>query len=155
MNAAPALRRVFPRAFRTSLLSGRTRTGAPTRRATLHTASPRTSVHQIQVPPRGKLHLTRRGRFVFVGLPLMLLGTAALLLLGFFNSPAKAGSDAGTLGNEASVVTVMDGQTLWSIAGEVDPERDPRDVVADIVELNTLRGSVLQPGQQLYVPAAR
>jgi hypothetical protein len=37
----------------------------------------------------------------------------------------------------------------------VDPNRDPRDVVAEIVELNTLPGSVLQSGQQLYVPASR
>jgi hypothetical protein len=137
-----------------ALLPASTRAGLASR-STLHTASPRISVRQVQVPARSKLHLTRRGRFVFVGLPLMLLGTAALLLLGFFNSPAKAGSDSGALGNEAATVTVMEGDTLWSIAGTVDPNRDPRDVVAEIVELNTLPGSVLQSGQQLYVPASR
>ncbi|MCU1574467.1 MAG: peptidoglycan-binding protein [Micrococcaceae bacterium] len=137
-----------------SLLPASTR-AARTRRSTLHTASPRISVRQVQVPAHSRLRLTRRGRFVFVGLPLMLLGTAALLLLGFFNSPAKAGSDSGALGNEAATVTVMEGETLWSIAGTVDPNRDPRDVVAEIVELNALPGSVLQPGQQLYVPASR
>ncbi|MCZ2403718.1 LysM peptidoglycan-binding domain-containing protein [Paenarthrobacter sp. Z7-10] len=102
----------------------------------------------------GRLRLTRRGRLLFIGTPLMLAAVAAALLLGFFTSPARA----ATLGSEpagaaASKVTVLQGQTLWSIASSADPSRDPRDVVSDIVELNGLRTSVVQPGQQLFVPS--
>jgi hypothetical protein len=35
----------------------------------------------------------------------------------------------------------------------VDPGRDPRDVIADIVQLNDLDGGRVMPGQQLFVPS--
>jgi LysM repeat protein len=105
-------------------------------------------------PVSDRLRLTRRGRLLFIGMPLMLAAVAAALLLGFFTSPARA----ATVGTEApgaaaTKVTVLQGQTLWSIASSADPSRDPRDVVSDIVELNGLRTSVVQPGQQLFVPS--
>ncbi len=100
----------------------------------------------------GWLRLTRRGRLVLMGIPLMLAAVAVLLLAGFITSPAHASTDADSLGVHASRVTVMAGQTLWSIASASDPSRDPRDVVADILELNSLTSSIVQPGQQIYVP---
>ena len=50
-------------------------------------------------------------------------------------------------------VTVQPGESLWAIAGSVAPERDPRDVVADIVQLNNLDAARVMPGQQLFVPS--
>jgi hypothetical protein len=47
---------------------------------------------------------------------------------------------------------VQPGQSLWAIAATVAPERDARDVVADIVQLNNLSAGAVFPGQQLYVP---
>jgi hypothetical protein len=35
----------------------------------------------------------------------------------------------------------------------VAPERDTRDVVADIVQLNNLDGGRVMPGQQIFVPS--
>ncbi|MBT1002739.1 LysM peptidoglycan-binding domain-containing protein [Paenarthrobacter sp. DKR-5] len=105
--------------------------------------------------PHGRLRLTRRGRIVLIGLPLLLLAAVLLTVLGFFTSPAKASSTRDSLAVTSSVkVTVGSGQTLWAIAGAVDPQRDPRDVVADIVELNHLDTSVVRPGQVLFVPSA-
>ena len=49
-------------------------------------------------------------------------------------------------------VVVQPGQTLWSIAGEADPGRDRRAVVEDILELNGLRGQVLQAGTRIALP---
>ncbi len=98
------------------------------------------------------LRLTRRGRFVFVGVPLVLAAIAVLVLAGFFTAPAQASVGSGSVGVHASMVTVLTGQTLWSIASTADSNRDPREVVADIVELNGLSNSVVQPGQQLFVP---
>ncbi|KRE77645.1 peptidoglycan-binding protein [Arthrobacter sp. Soil763] len=99
------------------------------------------------------LRLTRRGRFVFLGLPLILLAALLMSLAGFLNAPAKAADSAADISlTPAVTVTVQPGQSLWAIAGAVAPERDPRDVVADIVQLNNLDAARVLPGQQLFVP---
>jgi LysM domain len=46
---------------------------------------------------------------------------------------------------------VQPGDTLWSIARQVAPGRDPRPVVDALVEANDLNGG-LQAGQELSVP---
>jgi hypothetical protein len=100
------------------------------------------------------LRLTRRGRIVLVGLPLILLSAVLITLAGFMNSPAKAAESASELSVTPTVsVTVQPGESLWGIAGSVAPERDPRDVVADIVQLNNLDGGRVMPGQQIFVPS--
>jgi LysM repeat protein len=103
-------------------------------------------------PPR--LRLTRRGRIVLIGLPLVLLAALLLSLTGLLNSPAKAADTASGLSVTKTVsVTVQPGESLWAIAGAVDPTRDPRDVIADIVQLNDLEMGKVMPGQQLFVPS--
>ena len=104
--------------------------------------------------PLPPLRLTRRGRIVLIGIPLVLLAALLLSLAGFFNSPAKASDSAAELQTTSAVtVTVQPGQSLWGIAATVAPERDARDVVADIVQLNNLSAGAVFPGQQLFVPA--
>ena len=104
--------------------------------------------------PLPPLRLTRRGRIVLIGIPLVLLAALLLSLAGFFNSPAKASdSDAELQTTSAVTVTVQPGQSLWGIAAAVAPDRDARDVVADIVQLNNLSAGAVFPGQQLFVPA--
>ena len=44
-------------------------------------------------------------------------------------------------------------QSLWEIAVAADPDRDPREVMDDIAELNGLTSSQLSAGQVLEVPA--
>lgn len=108
------------------------------------------SVSRKQPP----LRLTRRGRFVFFGVPLILLAALILSFSGFLNAPAKAADSADQLSLTPTVsVTVQPGESLWAIAGSVAPERDPRDVVADIVQLNNLDAARVMPGQQLFVPS--
>ncbi|MEJ1180168.1 MULTISPECIES: LysM peptidoglycan-binding domain-containing protein [unclassified Pseudarthrobacter] len=114
-----------------------------------------TSVPQVrpgkeQLPP---LRLTRRGRVVLIGIPLVLLAVLIFLLAGFLNAPAKAADSAADLSVTPTVsVTVQSGESLWAIAAAVAPERDPRDVIADIVQLNNLTAGAVVPGQQLFVP---
>ena len=104
--------------------------------------------------PLPPLRLTRRGRIVLIGIPLVLLAALLLSLAGFFNSPAKASDSAAELqATSAVTVTVQPGQSLWGIAAAVVPDRDARDVVADIVQLNNLSAGAVFPGQQLFVPA--
>ncbi len=105
-------------------------------------------------PKQPPLRLTRRGRFVFFGVPLILLAAFILSFSGFLNAPAKAADSADQLSVTPTVsVTVQPGESLWAIAGSVAPERDPRDVVADIVQLNNLDAARVMPGQQLFVPS--
>ncbi|RKO23153.1 LysM peptidoglycan-binding domain-containing protein [Pseudarthrobacter phenanthrenivorans] len=99
------------------------------------------------------MRLTRRGRVVLIGIPLVLLAALLLSLAGFFNSPAKASDSMADLAATPTVtVTVQPGESLWGIAASVAPERDARDVVADIVQLNNLPAGGVHPGQQLFVP---
>lgn len=98
------------------------------------------------------LTLTRRGRLLLVGLPIA-LGVAALILLGaFLTSQAKAGESAPASSSTVEV-SVTAGETLWDLAVRYAPERDPRDVVAEIVELNDLHTSLVRAGQSIAVPA--
>ncbi|MEC5190593.1 MULTISPECIES: LysM peptidoglycan-binding domain-containing protein [unclassified Arthrobacter] len=100
------------------------------------------------------LKLTRRGRFVFIGVPLILLAALILSFSGFFSAPAKAAESAAELSPTPSVtVTVQPGESLWAIARTVAPERDPRDVVSEIIELNNLEASQLEAGQALFIPS--
>ncbi|TQJ40473.1 LysM domain-containing protein [Arthrobacter sp. SLBN-112] len=104
-------------------------------------------------PSAAPFRLTRRGQIVLIGVPLVLLAVLLVSLSGLFNSPAKASDSAADLAVTPTVtVTVQAGQSLWSIAGAVAPDRDARDVVADIVQLNNLSAGAVLPGQQLFVP---
>ncbi|MDQ0732672.1 LysM peptidoglycan-binding domain-containing protein [Arthrobacter sp. B1I2] len=106
-----------------------------------------------RTPTAATLRLTRRGRIVLIGVPLVLLAVLLMSLSGLFNSPAKASDSAAGLAVTPTVtVTVQAGQSLWAIAGAVAPDRDARDVVADIVQLNNLSAGAVLPGQQLFVP---
>lgn len=107
------------------------------------------------IAPARRLRLTRRGRMVFFGVPAMLLVAVLLSLAGFLNSPAKAADSATELHPTSTTsVTVQAGQSLWGIARAAAPSRDPRDVVAEIIQLNNLQDGQVVPGQQLFVPSA-
>jgi hypothetical protein len=113
----------------------------------------RASVGQPRVK-QAPLRLTRRGRFVFIGVPLILLAALILTLSGFLNAPAKAAESAAGLALTPTVtVTVQPGESLWAIAEAVAPERDPRDVVTDIIQLNNLEAARVVPGQALFIPS--
>lgn len=93
------------------------------------------------------LRITRRGRVVlgtFLALPVLLVS----LLLA---SPGAV-AESTEVGNDFDYVTVLSGDTLWTIAKSVNPHADPRDVVAQIMKLNQLASGALQPGQELALP---
>lgn len=99
-----------------------------------------------------RLRLTARGRrllAVAAALPaVVVLGTA---IIG--GSAALASRDAGTSAESFTTVTVMYGESLWSIAEQIAPQADPRDVVDDITRLNALESPIIEPGQSLAIPA--
>lgn len=101
------------------------------------------------------VHLTRRGRLLLLGLPVLavlavaLLG--ALMLATSLLNQAQASSGA-VPGVDAQVVTVSAGDTLWSVAASVDSEEHTQVLIGQIAELNDLDDSQLTPGQELFVP---
>jgi len=97
-----------------------------------------------------RMRLTRRGRMVF-GVMLAALITGLVASAAIFGATqAVATSEAGSA--EFGYVVVQPGASLWSVATELDPNADPRDVVAELVRLNQLGGSGVQAGQPIAVP---
>jgi len=101
------------------------------------------------------LRLTRRGRLLLRGLPLMVsaavLTAAAAFFSGLLLAPAAVSSDRA--GASLETVTVMPGDSLWSIATTAAPEADPYQAMSRIAELNSLEGRELEVGTVLFVPA--
>ena len=79
----------------------------------------------------------------------------AVLALGFAiigGGAALASRDAGAPAGTFTTVTVSAGDSLWSIAEDVAPSADPRDVVDAIVRLNALDGVTIESGQRIAIP---
>lgn len=102
--------------------------------------------------------LTRRGRLLLIGLPVLTALLCGLIALGLLAGAAAnrvQASESAPMGVEAEVVEVSHGDTLWSVAARADSEEDVQTLISRISELNDLDSSELQPGQQLYVPVPR
>jgi hypothetical protein len=116
---------------------------------------PLADVIELHRPPAdtiaAPLRLTRRG-VVALG-ALAGLVCAVLVWIAWLSAPsAGSAGSAGTGGRAATVpaaVTVQAGDTLWSIAGRVAPQRDPRAEVALLQRVNHLDGVGLAAGQVL------
>ena len=94
--------------------------------------------------------LTRRGRII-VGALIAVPVLAFTYMLGLDASQADAGSTVSNVSLEE--ITVMPGDTLWTIAAEVAPKADPQQVINELTSLNRLETQTLQPGQHLAIPA--
>lgn len=102
--------------------------------------------------PTTRLRLTQRGRRVMAVLA-ALPAVVALSIAMISGGGALASGDHAAPGAEFSTVTVFPGDTLWSIAQEVAPAADPRDVVDAIMRLNALESAQLDAGETLAIPA--
>ncbi|MFB7844671.1 LysM peptidoglycan-binding domain-containing protein [Microbacterium sp. NPDC089698] len=101
--------------------------------------------------PATRLRITARGRRVLAAL--VALPVAAAIAFAALSGGSALASGEQTTGNTFTTITVQPGDTLWSIAGEVAPNADPRDVVAKISQLNLVDGGVIEVGQHLAIPA--
>lgn len=114
------------------------RTCPPDRLATvipLH----RPSVREVAPAVR----LTRRGVIVLALASLALaLGVVAA---AWRSAPSGAGGSAAPA-HVPAAVTVHPGDTLWTIATRIAPQRDPRAEIADLQRLNSLGAGPLLPG---------
>jgi hypothetical protein len=114
------------------------------------TRRPEMSVLTVSpTPVLPRLRITARGRAVLLTLAASPLVIAAVIL-------GLSGGDANASLEDSSVtftyVTVGAGQSLWSIAEELAPQADPREVVADIVSLNQLGSADVEAGERIALP---
>jgi len=110
------------------------------------------STIEFAAPVATRLRLTARGRRVLAWL--VALPVIAALAVGVISGgSALASREPGAAAGSFEMVTVMAGESLWSIAEEVAPQDDPRDVVDAIMRLNTLPGAQVSAGQRLAIPA--
>ncbi len=80
-------------------------------------------------------------------------GVFAALLVLFGGAPQAETAPAGAAQPAlTSVVTVRAGQDLEQIAREIAPQRASADVIAEISEINGLRGGSVHAGQTLVTP---
>src|SRR5579863_2769364 len=95
------------------------------------------------------VRLTLRGRVVVAGASALAIGALSIALA----TTAQA-SHAGQAapGRYAAKVEVRPGQSLWSLAEAYDPDADPRLVIEQIQQLNSITGDQVQPGEVLWVP---
>jgi Tfp pilus assembly protein FimV len=110
-----------------------------------------TTLAAVPAASSTRLRLTARGRralALLASMPIVVAVAFAVLSGG----SAAASRDAAPA-PAFEEVTVMTGETLWSIAQDVAPGADPRDVVDEIVRLNALDGVTVSAGQRLSIPA--
>jgi LysM repeat protein len=112
--------------------------------------APSRGVSRVRVARVGRggrpVRLTRRGR----ALLLLLLVGVVLVAFSLGRTSATAGS-AGSRSTPRTTV-VQPGETLWSIAHRVAPGADPRDVVSQLSDLNSLGSTPIVAGQRLVLP---
>ena len=98
-----------------------------------------------------RLRLTKRGRGV-----LTFLAATPLVIAAFVFALNGGGATASLEGSTVpfEYVTVESGQSLWQLAEQLAPQSDPRDVIAQLVQLNQLETADVYAGQELAIPAA-
>jgi len=101
-------------------------------------------------PAPGHLRLTRRGRLVTAAATVLI---AALTLVGVVSRAGSLRETAPVPASAPAQVVVAPGETLWSIAERIAPDRDPRPVVAGIQRLNGLPTPDVHAGQTLLLRA--
>jgi hypothetical protein len=85
--------------------------------------------------------------------PLLAVGIAAgVNATSAIATSVGAGSSSSLV--EFDYLTINAGESLWQIAERIAPASDPRDVIADIVALNQLPTSSVEPGQRIAIPTA-
>jgi LysM repeat protein len=97
--------------------------------------------HALRRPRRRRLH--RNPRVVVAGVA---TATAAVLLLG---SNVYGGFNVAAPAH----IKVHAGDTLWAIASSHYQSGDVRDHIDQIISLNHLAGSSINPGEDLLLPA--
>ncbi len=95
------------------------------------------------------ISLNRRGRLARTVVVLSL----AIVLGSVVSAKAGAGTEAAaTKAYSFITVTVAPGDTVWSLAGRLAGDSDPRSLIEEIMVVNSLATPDVQAGQSLRIP---
>ena len=88
---------------------------------------------------------------------LITAGVVLVVALAWLAGTARAeaagsGSPSSAVYHSLRSVVVQPGESLWAIAAQSDPAGDPRSVMQEIIDINALNGTSVQPGQRLWLP---
>ena len=104
----------------------------------------------VRIPSaQPRLRITKRGRVVLTSLAALPV-VAGVMVLALNGGGATA---TGSSGAELEQITVQAGESLWSLAEDLAPGVDPRDVISDIQSVNRLETGTIRAGQVLMLPA--
>jgi hypothetical protein len=110
--------------------------------------SPVNSVSPASPVASGRLRMTKRGRAALLTLVAMPLVALAL----FFGINAGSATATGS-STPLKSFTMPAGESLWQVARQIAPKADPRDFIADVLSVNQLATTEVQPGQTIKIPA--
>jgi LysM repeat protein len=98
--------------------------------------------------------MTRRSEQHKRGLRKAVPVVLALAWVMMFAAAAMASVRSGAVSPspKTTLYTVQPGDTLWSIASQLDKHQDPRQAVYEIMRANGLNSAVIRPGQVLEIP---
>jgi LysM repeat protein len=96
-----------------------------------------------------RVRLTRRGRIAVTGVSAILIGALSVTLA---TAAQATHTGSASPGRYVAKVTILPGQSLWSVAEAYDPNADTRLVIQEIQQLNSMAGDQVQPGEVLWVP---
>jgi hypothetical protein len=113
-------------------------------------ARPRVTGEQVRAG-RVPVRLTRRGKIAVTAAAVLTIGALSMVLAGVAQATGHSGSSAAP-GKGLAKVMVRPGQSLWSLAEAYDPDADTRVVIGEILQMNSLDSTQVQPGQMLWVP---
>lgn len=118
----------------------------------MHIISSQSSVNVPFVNSMGmNVHRKRYGRIALMGFALLMIIVVSVMFTAFLgDADAHA---AGTHSAEQRSVIVEKGDTLWSIANEhITNERNVREYIYEIKQMNGLKDASLRVGQKLLLP---
>jgi nucleoid-associated protein YgaU len=101
--------------------------------------------------PHTPVRFTRPGRAVITAAAVLTIGALSMALAGAAEATGHSGASA-TPGRGVTKVVIRAGESLWSVAEAHDPNADTRLVIAEILQLNSVKSDQVQPGQVLWVP---
>lgn len=116
-------------------------------------ALPATPARVQPARPVRPVRLTRRGRLLVTVAAVLMVAALSVVLAGAAQALGHSGVPA-TRGSAITKVEVRPGQSLWTLAQAYDPNADPRQVIQEILQLNSLGTDQVQPGQVLWMPRA-
>jgi nucleoid-associated protein YgaU len=84
----------------------------------------------------------------------LLVAAGSVALAGAAQALGHSGATArpGTAGGAITKIEVRPGQSLWTLAEAYDPNADTRQVIQEILQLNSMSTDQVQPGQVLWMP---